>query len=142
MPENNAIGKIKEHVEERFASAPQSSRTLEMKDELYNRLLSIYIELLESGRDSETAFNLAVQSTGEDTVKRYKVVNDESKPADESKKINKKSYDAMVSAYWLVVVAVYLFYSFNFRTWRFSWILFLLAAAGHQLLEAYWHNKH
>lgn len=39
------------------------------------------------------------------------------------------------SAYWSITVAIYLLISFFFAAWTFSWILFIIAAAGWQIIR-------
>lgn len=49
---------------------------------------------------------------------------------------NKGVYDALGSAYWLIVVAIYLYVSFTYFNWHYSWIIFLIASAVFNILKA------
>jgi hypothetical protein len=40
------------------------------------------------------------------------------------------------AAYWLIVVAIYLFVSFNFSAFHYSWIIFIIAAAVYNIIKA------
>ncbi len=43
---------------------------------------------------------------------------------------------AYLSAFWLIVVAVYFLISFATHAWFITWIIFLIAAAMEQILKA------
>jgi hypothetical protein len=49
---------------------------------------------------------------------------------------NKQVYDAFSSAFWLIVVAIYLYASFTYMSWSYSWIIFILAAAIQNIIKA------
>ncbi len=49
---------------------------------------------------------------------------------------NKSIYQALSSAFWLIVVAVYLFISFTYMNWHYSWIIFIIAAAIQNIAKA------
>ncbi len=49
---------------------------------------------------------------------------------------NKSLYEAISSAFWLIVVAIYLYYSFTTFNWNFSWIIFIIAAAIQNIFKA------
>lgn len=62
---------------------------------------------------------------------------------------DKVAYKSFMSAYWMIIVGVFLIISFCFDAWGFSWIIFILGAAGiHiisgiiQLKEDEEHNKY
>ncbi|MCL1963607.1 MAG: permease prefix domain 1-containing protein [Firmicutes bacterium] len=57
--------------------------------------------------------------------------NWEEKPDAERKKL----FQSLVSAFWLVVTAVYILYSFETDNWYISWVIFLFAAAVSELLK-------
>ncbi|HGM1530203.1 TPA: permease prefix domain 1-containing protein [Clostridioides difficile] len=39
-------------------------------------------------------------------------------------------YKSFINAYWIIIVAIYLITSILFNIWSFSWILFIIGAAG------------
>ena len=43
--------------------------------------------------------------------------------------------NAFKGAYWSIVVGIYLFVSFLFGIWSFSWILFIMAAAVENIIK-------
>ena len=49
---------------------------------------------------------------------------------------DKGLFDALSSAYWLIVVAVYLYVSFTYFNWHYSWIIFLIASAIFNIFKA------
>lgn len=53
-----------------------------------------------------------------------------------SKDKNKGLYDALSSAFWLIVLAIYFFVNFAYGWWAFSWIIFIIAAAVQNILKA------
>lgn len=46
-----------------------------------------------------------------------------------------QAYRSIMSAYWLLVVAIYLIFSFAFCSWPYSWIIFLIAAAVQNIIK-------
>ncbi len=54
----------------------------------------------------------------------------------QSKKNNRKeSYSLFFSAYWFLVVALYLYISFTTFQWHITWIIFLIATAISKIVE-------
>ena len=49
---------------------------------------------------------------------------------------NQASYAAFKSAFWLIVVAVYLFISFQSGGWAYTWIIFIVASAVQEVVRA------
>ncbi len=49
---------------------------------------------------------------------------------------NRALYGALSAAYWLIVVATYLYVSFNFSSFHYSWIIFIIAAAIYNIIKA------
>lgn len=45
------------------------------------------------------------------------------------------------SIIWILIVALYLFISFRYMIWSYSWIIFLIGAAIEQVLKAYFDYK-
>lgn len=46
-----------------------------------------------------------------------------------------KAYQSFRSAFWIIVVAVYLLVSFLYVSWAFSWIIFIIAVAVEQIIK-------
>jgi uncharacterized membrane protein len=53
-----------------------------------------------------------------------------------SKNTQKRLMSAILSAFWLSVIATYFILSFIFSIWSFSWIIFIVAASLHQVIKA------
>ncbi len=49
---------------------------------------------------------------------------------------DKALFAALSSAFWLIVVAIYLFVNFMYGWWPFSWIIFIIAAAIQNIARA------
>jgi hypothetical protein len=49
---------------------------------------------------------------------------------------NRALYGALGAAYWLIVVVIYIFVSFNFSAFHYSWIIFIIAAAVYNIIKA------
>lgn len=55
---------------------------------------------------------------------------------------NKSIYEAFSSAFWLITVAIYLFVSFTYFNWHYSWIIFIIAAAIQHIFKAMLEMRH
>lgn len=55
---------------------------------------------------------------------------------------NKSIYEAFSSAFWLIVVALYLYISFTYMNWHYSWIIFILASAIQNIFKAMLEMRH
>lgn len=58
-------------------------------------------------------------------VKEFKTNYDDINPA----------YKSFISAYWIIIVAIYLITSMLFNIWSFSWILFIIGSAGVEIIK-------
>ncbi|MDB3084087.1 hypothetical protein C4097_05880 [Clostridioides difficile] len=45
------------------------------------------------------------------------------------------AYKSFISAYWIIIVAIYLITSMLFNIWSFSWILFIIGSAGVEIIK-------
>ncbi len=57
--------KIREHVEGLFASAPQSAKAYELKEEMVTNLIDKYHDMVASGKTEEAAYNITIASIGD-----------------------------------------------------------------------------
>jgi len=48
---------------------------------------------------------------------------------------------SLLSAFWSIIVAVYLIISFAFGIWAYSWMIFIIGAAIEQIVKAYFEYK-
>ena len=69
-------------------------------------------------------------------IKADDTVVEEFKEWKENSKRNKKAYNAISSALWVLTVAVYLAVSFLTMAWHITWIIFLIAAAVDSIIKA------
>lgn len=69
-------------------------------------------------------------------LKEEETMIEEFKEWKSRKNRNKGLFDALGSAYWLIVVALYLYISFTFFNWHYSWIIFLIASALFNIVKA------
>lgn len=50
-------------------------------------------------------------------------------------KNTRKAYKSFIGAYWSIVVAIYFLFSFLCHTWAYSWIIFIVASAGEEIIK-------
>lgn len=51
------------------------------------------------------------------------------------------AYKAFKGAFWSIVVAIYLLFSFAFGIWSYSWIIFIIAAAIENIVKGFIHLR-
>jgi uncharacterized membrane protein len=61
---------------------------------------------------------------------------EEFKEWESKKNTQKRLMSAILSAFWLSILALYFILSFIFDIWSFSWIIFIVAASLHQVIKA------
>ena len=62
-----------------------------------------------------------------------------------SKDKNRAMVDAITSAFWLIIVALYFYVNFMYGWWSFSWIIFIIGAAINNIFKAFFNlsrNRH
>lgn len=69
-------------------------------------------------------------------LKEDETLVEEFKEWKSSRQKNKSIYDALSSAFWLIIVAVYLYVSFTYMNWHYSWIIFIIGAAIQNIVRA------
>ncbi|HAM63880.1 MAG: hypothetical protein A2Y20_03420 [Firmicutes bacterium GWF2_51_9] len=69
-------------------------------------------------------------------LKEDETLVEEFKEWKSSRQKNKSIYDALSSAFWLIIVAVYLYVSFTYMNWHYSWIIFIIGAAIQNIVKA------
>lgn len=69
-------------------------------------------------------------------IREEETMVEEFKEWHSGKNRNKKLRDSLNAAYWTLVVAAYLIWSFQSGSWGISWILFIVAAAVYNILNA------
>jgi uncharacterized membrane protein YbhN (UPF0104 family) len=50
---------------------------------------------------------------------------------------DKALYDALSSAFWLIILAIYFYVSFTYHWWSFSWIIFIIGSAIANIAKAF-----
>ena len=57
--------KLREYIESLFKDAPDTVKTVELKEEMLQNLYEKYNDLLAEGRSEQAAFNIAVAGVGD-----------------------------------------------------------------------------
>ena len=70
-------------------------------------------------------------------LKEDETLVEEFKEWKSSRQKNKSIYDALSSAFWLIIVAAYLYISFTYMNWHYSWIIFIIGAAIQNIVKAF-----
>ena len=68
-------------------------------------------------------------------LKEEETMIEEFKEWKSKKSHDKGLFEAISAAYWLIVVAIYLYISFTYFNWHYSWIIFLIASAIFNILR-------
>jgi len=50
---------------------------------------------------------------------------------------DKALYDALSSAFWLIILAIYFYVNFTYHWWSFSWIIFIIGSAIANIAKAF-----
>lgn len=142
--------KITSYVETAFRDAPKNERSENVKKEILQDLLDKYNDLIRDGRAEEEAYAIAVSGGGDlsgivedlkcresSPLDAFEKTRAEEAKAKEQKKQRReqKKFKRFSSWYWPLIVCVYLIGSFLFDFWAYSWIFFLLAAAGSDVVK-------
>ncbi|MEI7668422.1 MAG: permease prefix domain 1-containing protein [Erysipelotrichaceae bacterium] len=69
-------------------------------------------------------------------IKESETMIEEFKEWKSAKDKNKSLFDALNSAFWLIIVAAYLYISIMYGWWLFSWIIFIIASAVKNIFKA------
>lgn len=57
--------KLRNFIESLFEDAPKTKQTIELKEEMLQNLIDKYNDLVDSGKSSEAAYNIATASIGD-----------------------------------------------------------------------------
>lgn len=57
--------RLREYIDNLFATAPSNRKTVEVKEEILQNLTDKYNDLIAQGKDEDVAFNIAVASIGD-----------------------------------------------------------------------------
>jgi len=57
--------KLRHYIDDLFANAPSTVRAVELKEEMYQNLTDKYNDLINEGKNEESAYNIAVASIGD-----------------------------------------------------------------------------
>ena len=72
--------KLREYIENLFKDAPNTLKTVELKEEMLQNLYEKYNDLLAEGRSEQAAFNIAVAGVG-DVGDLIATLNTDAQPA-------------------------------------------------------------
>ncbi len=140
---------IREYVEELFSSQPQDAKTVELKEELAAHLSAKFEDLVASGMPKERAFSEVISGVGnvQELVNnakygKYCRATDEYRVTVKRVKKEKDSLFGLISGtFWLVVLVLYGLITMKTHNYYMTWTIFVLAAAGQNLLSYYIHNR-
>lgn len=59
------IQKLREYIDALFSQAPQTKKTVEVKEEILQNLIDKYNDLIAEGKSEEAAYNIAIASIGD-----------------------------------------------------------------------------
>ena len=83
-----------------------------------------------------TGLLIYTQASKPKYLKEEETMIEEFKEWKSKKNRDKGVFEALSSAYWLIVVALYLYVSFTYRNWSYSWIIFIVASAIFNIVKA------
>ena len=89
-----------------------------------------------------TGILIYTQASKPKYLKEEETMVEEFKEWKSKKNRDKGLFEALGSAYWLIVVAIYLYVSFTYFNWHYSWIIFLIASAIFNILKAVVDMRH
>lgn len=69
-------------------------------------------------------------------LKEEETMIEEFKEWKSKKNRNKGVEEGLTSAFWLIVVVIYLYTSFTYGNWSYSWLIFLIASALFNIIKA------
>lgn len=160
--------KLTQYVDGLFRAAALTVKNAELREEILQNTLEKYDDLLSDGKSEDEAYRLAVDGIGDISqliepsyvppqppapvsadqpaapttpaaAKPVEVFDDFDE--DEDFKARKKVFNSIKGALWLLIVAGYILWSFASNAWHITWIVFLIAPAVMNVLDAifYWH---
>jgi predicted ATP-dependent protease len=110
------IERLREYIDELFAQAPPTKKTVEIKEEILQNLNEKYNDLRAEGKSEEAAYNIAVASIGDISeligeLKRNSAANDQS--IDETQRLKEKQRGAIlvsgaIMLYILSVIPIFI----------------------------------
>lgn len=100
--------RLRKYINNLFEEAPQTRKTVELKEEILQNITDKYYDLLSEGKTEEAAYNIAIASVGEvnELIDSLKInsevkVNPSYKELDEVRKRSAKTIAIAVSLYIL-----------------------------------------
>lgn len=124
------------YVNNTFCAVPQTPEIEKLKSEILGRMVNRYNELKKQGRNDNEITGIIISefSNISDIVNEQLNKHNMNNPIyqnDNSQYIltdkNTRIVKALLSTFWPLVVAVYLFVSFAFGSWEISWLIFIIA---------------
>ena len=134
-----------EYIDGLFSGAALNMRNAEIKEEILQNTLEHYDDLLSEGKSEQEAYDAVIQGIGDvrplvepDGSAVSAEAAPESQPsapetaADETH----PGLRGAVGGIWMLFTALYLLISFTTHAWHITWILFLIAPAVINILNA------
>lgn len=108
--------RLRKYINNLFEEAPQTRKTVELKEEILQNITDKYYDLLSEGKTEEAAYNIAIASVGEvnELIDSLKInsevkVNPSYKELDEVRKRSAKTIAIAVSLYILSLLPLVVF---------------------------------
>lgn len=134
------------YVNNTFSAVPQTPEIQKLKSEILDRMLNRYKELKSDGKNDTEITGIIIsefsnisdivnEQLNSHNMKNNVYENNDSIiiPSDKNIKIVK----ALLSTFWPLVVAIYLFVSFTFGSWEISWLIFIIAVVVRNFCVSY-----
>lgn len=139
------------YVNNTFSAVPQTEEIKKLKSKILDRMSNRYDILKSEGKNDNEITGIIISEFSNISELINEQINNHNmnNPSNDKKnitinntsinsKIKIQIIGAVLSSYWPIVVATYLFLNFNFGLWRISWIIFPLAPAFKNFLHNYY----
>lgn len=134
-----------EYIDGLFSGAALNMRNAEIKEEILQNTLEHYDDLLSEGKSEQEAYDTVIQGIGDVrplVEPEGSAVSAEAAPESQPS-VPETAADethpglrGAVGGIWMLFTALYLLISFTTHAWHITWILFLIAPAVINILNA------
>ncbi|MDO5518103.1 MAG: hypothetical protein Q4F66_11145 [Clostridium sp.] len=125
------------YVNNTFSAVPQTPDIQKLKSEILDRMVTRYNELQNEGKNDNEITGIIISEFSNisdiinEQLKNHNAsnpVSDNYTPSPETtdKKTN-RLVNAVLSVFWPLVIAFYLYISFIFGSWETSWLILIIA---------------
>lgn len=134
-----------EYIDGLFSGAALNMRNAEIKEEILQNTLEHYDDLLSEGKSEQEAYDTVIQGIGDVrplVEPEGSAVSAEAAPESQPSAPETAADEThpglrgAVGGIWMLFTALYLLISFTTHAWHITWILFLIAPAVINILNA------